>query len=78
MQNKADFLDLLNEAKIILYGEKAKPFEMRQLTWFSSPKRKKKHYKKPIEVKKKKGGFRTIHAPNKNLKTFKTNQDFKI
>lgn len=33
MQSKKDLLDLLNEAKSFVYGEKAVPFELKQLTW---------------------------------------------
>ena len=34
MQSKEDLLHLLNEAKPLVYGEKAVPFELKQLTWY--------------------------------------------
>ncbi len=32
MRSKADLLELLNYAKKLIYGEKAYPFELKQLT----------------------------------------------
>ncbi len=38
MQSKEDLLQLLNEAKPLVYGDKARPFELKQLTWYANPK----------------------------------------
>ena len=38
MQSKQDLLDLLNQAKSMVYGDKAFPFELKQLTWYANPK----------------------------------------
>lgn len=67
MNTRRDFLDLLNYAKILIYGDKSYPFELKQLTYYSNPKRSEKHYKY-FKVKKKSGDFRMICSPNKGLK----------
>lgn len=67
MQSKRDFLALLNYAKPILYGDKTVPFSLKQLTFYSNPKRSKSAYKK-FHIKKKSGALRTIYAPNNGLK----------
>lgn len=38
MQTRQDFLYLLNKVKPYVYGGKAIPFELKQLTWYSNPK----------------------------------------
>ena len=68
MQTRKDFLELLNEAKKIVYGENAVPFEMKQLTFYVNPNLGKKRYTE-FEIRKKSGSLRTIHAPNKGLKS---------
>lgn len=67
MLTKEDLLDLLNYTKQLIYGEKAVPFDLKQLTWYANPKINPKRYTEFI-VKKKSGGSRTIHAPVKGLK----------
>lgn len=67
MQSKEDLLQLMNEVKPIIYGEKTVLFEMKQLTWYSNPKLAKKRYTS-FTIKKKSGGERTIHAPVNGLK----------
>ncbi len=37
METREDLLVVMNEAKKIIYGEKAVPFELKQLTWYSNP-----------------------------------------
>lgn len=39
MRSKEDFLFLLNQAKLLVYGEKAYPFKLNQITWYSVPKK---------------------------------------
>ncbi len=67
MQSKENLLNLLNLAKLIVYGEKAFPFTLKQLNYYSHPKNIDLRYK-TFKIKKKSGGTRTIHAPVKGLK----------
>lgn len=67
MQTKNDFLNLLNEAKLLIYGENALPFELKQLTWFGNQKLGGKRYHE-FKIKKKSGSERSIHAPVNGLK----------
>ncbi len=68
MQSREDLLHVLNEAKPLVYGDKAVPFELKQLTWYANPKLGKKRYAE-FKIKKKSGTERTIHAPVKGLKS---------
>jgi hypothetical protein len=66
MQTKEDLLQLLNEVKPLIYGNKTIPFDLKQLTWYANPKLSFKRY---TEFKiKKSGSERSIHAPIKGLK----------
>lgn len=67
MQSKKDFLALLNYVKEILYGEHYRPFLLKSLNYHSNPANNARRYQQ-FTVKKKSGGERTIHAPNKGLK----------
>lgn len=67
MQSKEDLLQLLNEVKPLIYGEKCVPFELKQITWYANPKRFKLRYI-DFKIKKKSGGERSIHAPVEGLK----------
>lgn len=67
MQSRDEFLGLLNFVKPLIFGEKTKPFEVRQLTFYANPKRSVNFYK-TFEINKKSGGTRTINAPTKGLK----------
>jgi len=75
MQSKEDLLHLLNEAKPFVYGEKAVPFQLKQLTWYSNPKLAKKRYIE-FKIKKKSGAERTINAPVKGLKALQKTLSF--
>ncbi len=68
MQTKEDLLQVMNEAKLILYGEKAIPFKLKQLNWYSNPRFCKKRYNE-FKIKKKSGAERNIHAPVNGLKS---------
>ncbi|WP_051605734.1 reverse transcriptase domain-containing protein [Polaribacter sp. Hel_I_88] len=68
MQSREDFLDLLNYAKPLIYGDNYIPFELKQITYYANPKRSRKAYKE-FQIKKKSGGVRTIYAPENGLKT---------
>ncbi len=67
MQSKRDLLQLLNEVKPLIYGKKAVPFELKQLTWYANHKLGGKRYLE-FKIKKKSGSERIIHAPVKGLK----------
>lgn len=75
MQSKEDLLHLLNEAKPLVYGEKAVPFELKQLTWYANPKLGGKRYAE-FKIKKKSGTDRSIHAPVKGLKSLQKTMSF--
>ena len=75
MQSKEDLLQLMNEVKPIIYGEKTVLFEMKQLTWYSNPKLAKNRYTS-FTIKKKSGAERTIHAPVKGLKAIQKTLSF--
>ena len=67
MQSREDLLHLLNEVKPLIYGKKARPFELRQLTWYANPKLGDNRYSE-FKIKKKSGTQRSIHAPKEGLK----------
>ncbi len=67
MTSQEDFLALLNYVKKLKYGENAVPFTLKHLMYHSNPALNQKRYLKS-SIKKKSGGERTIHAPNKGLK----------
>jgi RNA-directed DNA polymerase len=68
MKSKEDLLSLLNYAKNILFGDNTKPFEIKQLNYYSNSNINKNRYT-TFEILKKSGTERTIHAPKKGLKT---------
>ena len=75
MQYKEDLLNLLNEAKPFVYGNKAVPFELKQLTWYANPKLGGNRYAE-FKIKKKSGTERSIHAPVKGLKSLQKTLSF--
>lgn len=68
MQSKEDLLHVLNEVKSLIYGDKAVPFELKQLTWYANTKLNTKRYSE-FKIKKKTGAERSIHAPVRGLKS---------
>lgn len=74
MQTSEDLLDLLNFSKSIIYGEKAIPFKLKDITFYCNPTRtidhkwKFFHQYQEFTIAKKSGGSRTIYAPKKGLK----------
>ena len=66
MKTKVDLLVLLNYIKSIIYGEKAIPFETRQINYYCNANKAEKRYR-VFKVKKKSGGTRNIHAPQEGL-----------
>ena len=75
MQSREDLLHVLNEAKPMVYGDKAVPFELKQLTWYANPKLGGKRYAE-FKIKKKSGAERCIHAPVKGLKSLQKTLSF--
>jgi RNA-directed DNA polymerase len=75
MQSKEDLLHLLNVAKPLVYGEKAVPFVLKQLTWYSNPKLAVNRYTE-FKIKKKSGDDRTINAPVEGLKAIQKTLSF--
>jgi len=75
MQSKFEFLHLLNEAKPLVYGDKAVPFELKQLSWYSNPGLNKKRYTS-FKIRKKSGADRTIYAPIAGLKALQKTLSF--
>lgn len=71
IQSKGDLLKLMNEVKPLVYGDKAVPFKLKQLTWYSNPKICGKRYV-DFTINKKSGKQRTIHAPVNGLKALQT------
>ena len=75
MQSKEDLLQLMNEVKPMIYGDKTVLFQLKQLTWYSNPKLATKRYTS-FTIKKKSGAERTIHAPVKGLKAIQKTLSF--
>jgi hypothetical protein len=75
MQSREDLLHLLNVAKPLIYGEKAVPFVLKQLTWYSNPKLAINRYSE-FKIKKKSGDDRTINAPVEGLKAIQKTLSF--
>jgi RNA-directed DNA polymerase len=75
MQSREDLLHLLNEAKPMVYGDKAIPFELRQISWYANPKLGVKRYTE-FKIKKKSGADRCIHSPVNGLKSIQKTLGF--
>lgn len=68
LESKEDLVNLLGEAKNMLYGEECKPVQLKSLTYYANPTLCKKRYQ-TFTIKKKSGSDRTINAPVKGLKS---------
>jgi hypothetical protein len=75
MKSREDLLHVLNEAKPMVYGDKAVPFELKQLTWYAYPKLGRKRYSE-FKIKKKSGAERCIHAPVNGLNSLQKTLSF--
>jgi hypothetical protein len=75
MQSREDLLHVLNEAKPLVYGDKAVPFDLKQLTLYANPKLGRNRYAE-FKIKKKSGAERCIHAPVKGLKSLQKTLSF--
>jgi retron-type reverse transcriptase len=71
MQTRSDLLALLNDVKPIIFGDRAQPFKLNQLTWYSNPKFSGNSYQQ-FAIRKKSGSERKIHAPSKGLKAIQS------
>jgi hypothetical protein len=69
LETRKDFLNLMNEIKSDLLGNKNYPFTMKRLLVLCNPKYNDKEYH-IFEIPKKTGGVRKIYAPYGNLKWF--------
>lgn len=69
LETRTNFLNLVNEIKTDLLGNKNYPFTMKQLLVLCNPKNEKGRYRS-FEIPKKTGGLRQICAPCGNLKWF--------
>ena len=67
MKSKEDFLALINYAKILIYPEKAVPFELKHINYHANPEANQNRYYQ-FSIKKKSGANRMINAPCKGLK----------
>lgn len=68
IENRDDLLVLINYTKTSLYGDKVKPFTLKQLTYFAHPENCKNRYK-TFSIKKKSGGDRQINSPADGLRS---------
>lgn len=69
LESKQDLLELLNQAKPIIYSNNSvSPYELKQITWYSNPRVCKNRYNY-FSIKKKDGTERSIHAPVNGLKS---------
>ena len=68
MQTVYDLLDLMNYTKPLIYGQKVKTFELKQIFYYANPKLCKVRYKQ-FEISKKSGAKRIINAPVEGLKS---------
>jgi RNA-directed DNA polymerase len=75
MQSKEDLLRLLNYTNQVIYGEKASPLILKQLTWYTNHNLGFYHYKTFV-IKKKSGAERIINAPASGLKSLQTAMNF--
>ncbi len=75
IQSKEDLVNLLSDAKNLLYGEKCKPVQLKSLTYYANPEICKKRYH-TFTIKKKSGSDRTIHAPVTGLKSILRSLNF--
>jgi len=68
LKKREDLVQLLSEAKNLLYEEKCEPFQLKWLTYYANPEVCKNRYQ-TFTIKKKSGGERIIHAPVGGLKS---------
>ena len=69
MKSTEDLLHLLNQVKQDALGDKAHPFQLKQITYYCNPKRENVERYRHFTIPKKGGGERQISAPVKGLKS---------
>lgn len=67
IKTKEDLVNLLNTAKVMLYGKDCHTILLKSITYYANPKFCKSRYQ-TFTIKKKSGKNRTIHSPTKGLK----------
>lgn len=72
MRDTSDLRSLLNRVKRDALGDKAHPFHLRQITYYSDPRRTDVVRYKSFTIPKKSGGVRAISAPVAGLKSILT------
>lgn len=71
LETREDLLSLLSELKKAELGNKAYPFQLKQLTWYCNPDHIRRRYKK-FSIPKKSGGVRHIVSPARGLMSLLT------
>lgn len=67
MQNRSDFVNLLNIVKPLIYGYNCKPFKLGQIIYYARNEKDSAFYTR-FDISKKSGAKRSIHAPTNGLK----------
>ena len=69
LQSKSDFVALLNDVAVMVYGDCGKKaFDLKHVTYYANPKISRKRYV-TFEIRKKSGKTRVIHSPSSGLKS---------
>lgn len=69
LQSKSDFVALLNDVAVMIYGDDGKKaFHLKHLTYYANPRISSKRYA-TFEIKKKSDKTRVIHSPSSGLKS---------
>lgn len=71
LKTKEDLLGLLSQMKKTELGDRAFPFQLKQLTWYSNPNHTRRRYRQ-FDIPKKTGGVRHIVAPARGLMSLLT------
>lgn len=69
METRTDLVELLNKVKRGALGDKAHPFQLKQITYYCNPKRSDIRRYVNFSIPKKSGGAREISAPVRGLKS---------
>ncbi len=68
VQTKAEFLEFLNKAQVVVYGDNARAIAKRSFIYYTHSSNNAKQRYVSFQIPKKDGTSRTIDAPCKNLK----------
>lgn len=75
MRSKEDLVRVLNLAKKSIYGSKVRDFALKNITFYADQRILKQRYNS-FKIPKKRGGYRTIHAPVHGLKAILRSLNF--